>query len=113
MLRIAGLTLAFLLGAQAQAAERNFSWFDGNGLLEHCNDPNPASQAMCNGFVAAMATVTTNESYASWHACIPDSVSLGQLVDVVRKHLEEHPEFRHLSGESLTAKAFAHAFPCE
>lgn len=44
--------------------------------------------------------------------CIPKGVILRQLVDIVVKHLEDHPSVRHEAAGMLVSAALATAYPC-
>lgn len=44
--------------------------------------------------------------------CIPEGVTLGQLIDVALKDLKENPQTRHEPAGSLLLKSFTAAFPC-
>lgn len=44
--------------------------------------------------------------------CIPEKVSLGQLVDIVAKGLREYPDSRHFDASLLIATYVKNAFPC-
>jgi hypothetical protein len=45
-------------------------------------------------------------------ACIPNGVSIGQLVSVVGKYLRENPEQWNKDANAITAVALMKAFPC-
>jgi hypothetical protein len=45
-------------------------------------------------------------------ACIPDGVTSGQAVSIVKKYLKENPEELHYTAQSLVAFALIKAFPC-
>lgn len=42
---------------------------------------------------------------------IPDSVSIGQLCDIVGRYIDAHPESRHMIAASLIIEALKEAFP--
>ena len=44
--------------------------------------------------------------------CVPTDASDGQLVKVVTKYLNEHPEDQYLSAGGAVANALHEAFPC-
>ena len=44
--------------------------------------------------------------------CVPTDASDGQLVKVVTKYLNEHPEELHTDAAGLVANALQDAFPC-
>jgi hypothetical protein len=43
---------------------------------------------------------------------MPESVTQGQMVDIVKLWLRDHPHKRHLSAESLIVAALKEKFPC-
>src|ERR1700681_1841038 len=46
--------------------------------------------------------------------CPPvEIVTMGQMMDVVKKFLRDNPEIRHRSSVTLIAMAFRHAWPCK
>jgi hypothetical protein len=44
--------------------------------------------------------------------CLPDGVSYDQIVRVVVKYLQSHPERLHRRGKGLAVEALSAAFPC-
>lgn len=44
--------------------------------------------------------------------CPPANVTIGQMRDVVRKHLDSYPATRHLLSGSLVYVALSSAWPC-
>jgi hypothetical protein len=46
------------------------------------------------------------------YLCAPAAVTLGQMRDVVRKHLDSYPSTRHLLAGSLVYVALSSAWPC-
>lgn len=50
-----------------------------------------------------------------WHlkACLPNSATRPQLVDVVSKFLRDNPAERHNEAQGLVVRALATAFPCD
>ena len=67
------------------------------------DDKSEASQAR----KAWLDARTKQETY-----CIPHEVTRGQVVDVVRKYLEERPAERHHEAIILVVKAMNLNFPC-
>lgn len=45
--------------------------------------------------------------------CLPEGVTLGQQVAVVRKYLNDHPESLHLPRATLASSALTAAFRCK
>ena len=44
--------------------------------------------------------------------CLPGRVQLDQLLVIVYRYLEAHPEKRRFTGSSLVSAALWEAFPC-
>jgi hypothetical protein len=44
--------------------------------------------------------------------CPPEQLTLGQVVDIVRKHMAEHPETRQLDAAKVVATPLLAAFKC-
>jgi len=50
---------------------------------------------------------------AGWRRhCFPEKNTTGQLIGVVRKYIQEHPEQWSDSGEVILRRAYNEAFPC-
>ena len=91
----------------------------GNELSEDCktSDGNSATfqDGVCLGYV--LGAKDSFEFAAKVHHvtpdfCIPDGVTNGQVVKVVVKYLNNHPEDLHYSAESLVVYALGAAFRC-
>ena len=96
-------------GVRVQAAP---SWADGNDVKTYCRSGSPSDQGVCFGFAIAVASIVANEPVAGWRACVPRGVHGRQLVDIMVKFLDDHPEGLHANAVTLVATAFAIAFPC-
>lgn len=84
---------------------------DGNQLHSDCQRDFHA----CSSYVRGVAdTMLGNQGtpVMGWLACIPKGVTVGQMTDVVKASLTNHPEERHLGASSLVAAALAESFPC-
>lgn len=71
---------------------------------------------MCLGYVVGVVDSfnTTNPIKTSKKIiCIPPAVTSGQLVLVLKKSMQEHPETLHLPASAHTLSALTAAFPCE
>jgi len=110
------IVLLFSFG-QAMAAG---SYVTGSVLLEQCdahiNETNIADGNVCVGYIAGIADV--HITFVDWgdmekNMCIPFAVGSTQLVRIVTKYLQEHPENLHLAASSLVLTALGTAFPCE
>jgi hypothetical protein len=50
--------------------------------------------------------------YVSVTFCSPNSVTVGQVSDMVRSYLDNNPSIRHKTAESLINQALKQAWPC-
>lgn len=96
----------------AQAQYQN-----GNELFADCfAEASKAFQrAYCSGYVTGAADMldTFQRSGAiKRYVCFPERSTIGQIVDVAKRYLAEHPADRHLGAASLVLAAMAKAFPC-
>ena len=95
------------------------SFKGGNELHAACSTEGKesvdyAATSLCLGYVQGI--VDAHVSYVEWgvmppNFCIQRGVTVGQLVKVALKHMNEHPEKLHLTAASLVTNAFAFAFP--
>jgi hypothetical protein len=114
---IFGFVFAALLSAQGAWAD---SYYTGYKLLEYCNPhlklENSSAAGVCLGYITA-ATDTAidwfNTTGLDSQVCVPGSVSIGKLREIVVKYLEEHPEELHKGAAGIVLNALYNAFPCE
>ena len=107
-----GLAVMLLLqSAQSQAA-----YNDGNTLLRECESDSAAMYNACAGYIIGIHDYQDSLVFSSLldepYFCAPDSAKMSQLVKVVTKYLNEHPEKLHLDAGSLVANALNEPFPC-
>lgn len=103
--------LCFLTCLHAEAG-----YDTGNRLFEDCNSENYFNRGYCGGYIVGIVD-TIEAMQASGllpkkALCIPEGATKGQIADVVRQHLADHPERRHLDSGSLVPEALNAAFPC-
>lgn len=103
------LCLALCGWAGAASAQR-FSPVDGNKLLAMC-----VSKATieCDAYLSGVGDAIAAAGPGKALACIPKSVTGGQLRDVTIKFLKSHPEKRQLKAGVLVTRGFSEAFPCK
>src|SRR5262245_8421463 len=107
------ILVAVALSAQAVRAETYTAWTTGNLIAERCRAEGAVEAAYCAGFVVAIAETVNAATVWNAKACIPAQVTTGQLMDITKKYLSDHPELRHYVGASLVAHAFMETFPCK
>lgn len=105
-----------VLGIAMMPCSSHAYFLDGNKLWAFCESPpGTAALAMCWGFVAGVSDVDDIQRQSGLggiKACVPESSTIGQLVDVTRKYMKDFPEYRHFSAATVTTLALVGAFPC-
>lgn len=67
----------------------------------------------CFGYLSSMIDILTSGNAVNGKkACIPRNADMGQIVDLFKNYVRDHPDRRHLLAANLAAEAFALAFPC-
>ena len=95
------LTAALAFSAQAQ-------FVSGNMLLSDMDDTASTSRMYALGYVAGVVDSLNQVVF-----CLPSTVTVGQVHDMVRNYIRNTPAERHLPGDVLISKAFGVAFPCK
>jgi hypothetical protein len=91
---------------------------DGNMVSTWCatiaNEATAAMQAgSCLGYLWSIIDIQTSGGAVNGRkACIHRNADMGQMVDLFKNYVRDHPEKRHLLAANLAAEAFATAFPC-
>ena len=91
-----------------------FSFIDGNKLLADIQNKenNYFVFGTALGYVVGVADRVGSDP-RSWSLICPEEhVTQGQMVKVVQKYLEDHPETLHFRAASLVVSALHQAFPC-
>jgi hypothetical protein len=101
------------LGAEEQSS--------GNYWKALCDQPqyDYACAYYINGLVDGLMMGVTETSLVSrgtaskvYGYCPPATVSVGDMKQVFRKYLDEHPKERQYRGASLAVEAWRRAWPC-
>lgn len=85
---------------------------NGNDLHRDCAHKDDYIEGVCLGYVIAIADVLASNPLYGFSACIPSNATAGQLMDVVRQWLNNNPQERHYTANSIVALALSDAFPC-
>ncbi len=85
----------------------------GSDLRRALNEPAGLRSGVAFGYIQgvvnSMEVLYPNQPLS----CSPDGVTVGQMVDVVKRYLQNHPQTRHEPAVILIATAAREAFPCE
>lgn len=91
-------------------------FMDGNDLLEMCQSSNYTRKFMCMGYIEAIYDVIKDGNKINgFPVCIPKTtnITVGQIVDIAKMFLSNHPEIRHDDAPGLVSGALFDAFPCQ
>jgi hypothetical protein len=79
---------------------------DGNSFKNIITSNNPTGKALGNGYLIGFIQGQPNT------LCVPQTASQEQIVSVVLKYFENHPETLHHHQASLIFNALNEAWPC-
>lgn len=113
MMRIAALLL--LLGALAPLrCFADNTTGTGYWLEQECGLINSQGSISCSAYVAGVSAGVYAESKRTGQTpfCVPSSVTVGQLTDILRLYFQQHPAVLQYNAASLYIAAVAEAYPC-
>jgi hypothetical protein len=89
----------------------------GGSLKSLCESETDAYQAVCTGYIIAIADILTQFSldgglFLGWRACMPKIGAMEAQAAVV-EFLNAHPDTADRAAFSLVSRALAEAYPCE
>ena len=82
---------------------------DGNKLLDNCETRSGNSLEFVGVYEGYILGAFDARADAF---CVPAGTNVGQLVNVVKLYLREHPDKRYLLAADLVATAVKEKFPC-
>lgn len=102
----------------AMASEDNLQPFvDGVQLFEWCAPDvgDEQSIAACGGYI--MGVYDENSAAGrfgddEFRFCPPDEIALDDFIQIIRQHLETHPQTRKEPANKLVLAALYNAYPC-
>lgn len=91
----------------------------GTELLSQCKawvDETDPKGMRCDGYVTGI--IDMHQVLVDWDDlpamfCMPHGATNDQVIRVVLKYLETHPEYLHHNPSGLAINAIIKAFPCE
>ena len=108
MLRLCCFLLIFMFAANSASAESHF--MDGNWLHEKCQGVDGSADALsCKRYITGVfdGAAAVNNMFFCW----PETATLGQAWDIVKKWLEDNPALRNMGGGKIVLSALKEAFP--
>ena len=101
--------------AMLLASSNSHAFITGNNLVEYCDDYEQDGGSFrggyCYGYVGGIAQTLHWVSDKN-KICASENVTQKQVVSIVRKYMEEHPEMLHKRADMLVIIALRIAFPC-
>jgi hypothetical protein len=105
--------------AGARAAGTDLEFYTGEELFDQCSttpaDPDfQPREARCAGYVMGVsdAIQAAQGAGGAGLVCIPAQTAAPQLVNVVQRFLEAHPDKRRFAARDLVQEALAASFAC-
>lgn len=83
-------------------------FYSGNDLYKRLQSTNAVDQGLALGYIAGAF-----DTLSSRLICPPSNVTMGQVRDIVRMWLENNPQTRHFSADSLVLSTFKSVWPCD
>jgi len=97
------IIIAALICGSAQA-----EFMDGNKLLADIQSGHVDDRMFALGYIAGVA-----DAGRSSISCPPANVTIGQMRDAVRQHLEATPTLRHYTADTIVNYVLKRAWPCQ
>lgn len=86
------------------------NFINGNDLWRYLNETDYFSKGHSLGYITGVF-----DAYRGTHHCPPangGNITAGQVSDIVKKYLENHPQIRNLSADLLVLMALVQTWPC-
>ena len=89
------------------AGPAHAEFMDGNKLYERMTSGKNTDYAMTLGYIIGVADTMQEVAH-----CAPPNVTAGQLIDMVKLHLEQNPSQRNRTGDLIVIHVLKTAWPC-
>ena len=84
------------------------SFYSGNQLLNLLRSDNQVERSVAMGYIAGAVDMGDGIMF-----CVTaDTVTIGQVRDILRNYLESTPAIRHMSADSIIIELFKRLWPC-
>jgi hypothetical protein len=108
---LVALLLMPSLAANAQNPVKSARAFkSANQLYADCTSISQVDQGFCGGYIVATADIANG--LKDIDVCLPEGVTMQQVVDVAKKYLTDSPAERRYSAHSTVIASLRKAFPC-
>lgn len=105
------IAMKALIGAAllCAASASHAGFWDGNKLYQYMTEASGSfARGAATGFVIGVHDSGENVSH-----CSPESITVRQVFDVVRAHLEQYPSLRHNDAQVIVSVALQRVWPCQ
>jgi hypothetical protein len=100
--------VAVVLMLVASSAHAAGSFYTGNKLLQLLQSDNYQEKGVAMGYVAGAIDMGDGVIF-----CSPsNTVTIGQVRDMVQAYLESTPSIRHMSADAIIIDLFKRLWPC-
>jgi hypothetical protein len=98
---------ALILTIALVAPLAHAEFYSGNELLNKME-----SSALADRMAALGYVMGASDSYRGTLHCSPNTLTAGQVHDMVKKHLTDAPAIRHYSADSIISNLLKEIWPC-
>ena len=108
-------TMVFIIPySLSLSAEYGFTYINGNTLLQRINGLDVENTFALGYVVGAYDAYAQEQTWDNQkhYICMPQSVETGQMLDIVKKYLNDNPSIRHFAAGGSVLTALSISFPC-
>lgn len=121
MRKVLGLAVgaAMMVGvicSQHSRASSTGEGITGNQFIKLCNEAPRYDEGECFAYILGTYhgfTIAERLHDVEPLTCVPNTVTMDQLSEIVIKYLRNNPQSRHLPARGLVMIAIRNAFPCD
>jgi hypothetical protein len=88
----------------------------GNELKSYCTGRSGFDSGRCHGYISGVVEwqliIAAAQRMAPIKYCLPEGVTYGQIVDIVKKFMADNPDKTHWEASVIIHNAVLNAFPC-
>lgn len=92
------------LVTETAVAETVWDAYNGKRLQKTCE----SKSLFCDGYILGIVDARYDEGTF----CLAGKVDTSRIVDIVKRYLQEHPDYGHVDASVLVSDALREKFPC-
>ncbi len=97
----------FIAGLLMMPCVAYAQYYSGNTLLEKMRSSDVSDRFLALGYIMGVSDMGQGVIH-----CSGQNVTAGQTRDVIRKYLEQNPQIRDISADTIASVALGQAWPC-